>query len=241
MALSTTLLKENTSIENEKEIRSSYVISNGKNISRLEKLGEKITLPKNDTIIQAQQKTCYCYIVKKGRVFSCEVLRNGEERILHMYEKNTIFLETNLIFDRKTEVEYRTAIPTELIRIHRDVLRKTIKLDSSILLELYETLTLKNETTTKQMRIEKNYNAVWNMCELFLNLADNYGKPVGRYILIHEKFSQQTIADMVGINRITAVRIIKQLKNQGVLEQKNQFYMIDREGILKYQESQEMN
>ena len=47
-------------------------------ISRLEKLGQKKSFPKNHMLVQAGTRTNYCYIVKKGRVAAFETTVTGD-------------------------------------------------------------------------------------------------------------------------------------------------------------------
>lgn len=52
-------------------------------------------------------------------------------------------------------------------------------------------------------------------------------------IVIKEKFSQQLIADLVGSNRVTVARSMKELKDAGLIERFNGCYCINNKKQLE--------
>ena len=221
----------------EKEIKS-YIISLNRGISRLEKLGESVYYPKKHVIVEAGQFTKYCYVVKKGRVLSYEICSNGEERIYHFNENHSIFLEENLLFGRPAAVSFRTACGTELIRIDRTSLMHAIKTDPQIALDIIESTSTKFQSSMEQVRHTRNYSIAWKICDLMISFAESYGVEYDGKILIREKISQQLISSMLGVNRITTVRAIKELKNLGLIGHSNGYYYAnDMERLMEYQKS----
>lgn len=225
----------------EKNIRPGavpYLLTLPEGIMKLEKLGEIIFLPKDHVIIEAEQETVYCYLVKKGRVFSYESFPNGEERIYHLYEKNALFLESELIFSKKSKVSYKTAMSSELIRIKRSTMLAAMKKEPQLALEVMEVISVKRDASMEQVRYDKKHTIAWKICDLFFTFASHYGIDCGNGLMIREKFSQQTIANLLGVNRITAVRAIKNLKDLGLIHQTKGFYYIsDMENLAEYQRS----
>lgn len=75
----------------------------------------------------------------------------------------------------------------------------------------------------------------WKVCNLLLTFAERYGVPYDGKTLIKEKISQQMMANLLGVNRITMVRAIKELREMGLIEQVNGFYCIrDKERMQKF-------
>jgi CRP/FNR family transcriptional regulator len=56
--------------------------------------------------------------------------------------------------------------------------------------------------------------------------SERYGVPYNDAVMIKEKISQQILSDLLGVNRITVNRIIKILKDAGLLFQINGYYCI---------------
>lgn len=231
---------QDKSYTNTREGGDSFLIYLSRGISRLEKLGELIYLPKKHVLLEAGQWTNYCYVVKKGRVISYELLPNGEERIYHFHEEDSLFLEGNVLFGKPSTVGFKTTCATELIRIHKSELMNAIQTDPQLALDVIESASTKFQASMEQVRHVRNYSIPWKICDVLLSFADYCGMMVGNKVIIKEKVSQQTISNLLGVNRITTVRAIKELKNRGLVEQVNGFYCInDLEGLIAYQQSLE--
>lgn len=206
-------------------------------ISRLEKLGQKRTYPKNHVLVQAGSKSSYCYIVKTGRVAAYEYTVAGEERIYNFNECNSILLEGNLLFDQISPVNFKTVQESELVCIDKETLMAGIAADPQLSMDIMESLTTKFLSSMDQIRHANYHNASWKICDLLLVFADHYGVSYDGKTLIKEKISQQLLSNLLGINRITAVRAIKELKEMALIEQINGYYCIrDVEQLKIHQE-----
>lgn len=195
-------------------------------ISRLEKLGKKRNVPKDYMLVEAGSIPKYCYIVKRGRVACYEYSISGEERIYNFNEDNSLLLESYLLFDTIVPVNFKTIVPTELICIDKETLLHAISTDSEICMDIMQSLHMKFNTSMEQIRHTNFHNAAWKICDLLLMFADRYGVPYDGKILIKEKISQQLLSNLLGINRVTAVRAVKELKDMALIEQVNGYYCI---------------
>lgn len=195
-------------------------------ISRLERLGEKKTFPKNHILVQAGSGTNYCYIVKNGRVIAYEYTVSGEERIYNFNERNSIFLEANVLFGWDSPVTFKTSVKSDLVCIDKETLTRAISEDPEIAMDIIQAQATKFMSSMEQIRHANFHSAAWKICDLLLVFAESYGVPYDGKVLIQEKISQQTLSNLLGINRVTAVRAIKELKDMSLIEQINGYYCI---------------
>lgn len=206
-------------------------------ISRLEKLGVEHQLPKNEMLVEAGQVPKYCYIVKTGRVVCYEFSVSGEERIYNFNENNSLLLESYLLFDTVVPVNFKTLLPSKIIFIDKDTLVRAITEDSQLCMDIMQSMHLKFHSSMEQIRHTNFHNASWKICDLLLMFADCYGVEYDGKILIKEKISQQLISNFLGLNRVTVVRAIKELKDMALIEQVNGYYCIrDVKKLKKHQE-----
>ena len=196
------------------------------NIQRLEKLGTLRHYPKNFVLIEPGELATHCYIVKKGRIIAFEFTPMGEERVYNFMEENSILLESNLIMEIPAQVYFRTTQETDLICIEREELLTAMSKDQELTMDIISALSYKFFSSMDQIRQECCHNATWKFCNLLLIFADRFGEEYDGKVLIHEKVSQQMLSNLLGINRITAVRIVKELKEQMLLELINGYYCI---------------
>ena len=236
------LNQENVCMNPSEKTIFSHLLYLPNSISRLERLGEIIAYPKKHVILEANTVSRYCYVVKNGRVISYEGYANGEERIYHFHEEGAIFLEENVLFGQILPLNFRTACPTELIRIDKPTLLKAMQEDAKLALYLLEAASAKFHSSMEQARHAQNYNITWKICDLILSFAKYNGVFYGNKVMLKDKISQQTISSMLGINRITAVRAIKELKDLGLLEQVKGHYVVsDMDALAAYQKRVDKN
>ena len=125
-----------------------------------------------------------------------------------------------------------------MICINRGSLLTAICEDSEIAVDLMQSLSMKTLSSMEQMRCMNELNAVRKVCNLFLILAERYGAADSGGIVIREKLSQEYISSLLGLNRITVVRVMKSLKEQGVIQRRNGCYWIsDVELCVRIRES----
>ena len=191
-----------------------------------EKLGVRKSFLKDYVIIEPGEIPAYCYIVKKGRVIAYEFTPSGEERVYNFMEENSLFFEANVLINKPVPIYFKTAMPSELICIDREGLLSAMSADPQLTFDVLESVSNKFLASMEQIRQAYCHNATWKLCNLLLIFADRFGVPYDGKILIKEKVSQQMLSNLLGINRITAVRIIKELRDINLIEQINGYYCI---------------
>ena len=204
----------------------SRILHLPRGIVRLEKLGTKRTLEKNEILIRRGEKVACCYVLLSGKIVAHEYTAEGEERVYHIHEASSVLLEEAALFGWECEVEFKVIRKSEVVVIPRTALLAAIKEDPEISLDLMQSLSMKFMASMQQIRYINYFNAEWRICDLLLVYADFYGVEYDGKILIREKISQQIISNLLGINRITTVRAIKNLKDMGLVEQINGLYCI---------------
>ena len=202
-------------------------------IKRLEKLGVVRHFPKNFVLIEPGEVAQYCYIVQKGRIITFEFTPAGEERVYNFMEENSLLLEANMLMEQPVQVYFKTTKPTDLICIDRAVLLKAMQEDMKLTMDVISAISYKFFSSMDQIRQECCHNATWKFCNLLLIFADRFGKAYDGKVLIEEKVSQQMLSNLLGINRVTVVRIVKELKELNLIEQVNGFYCIREIAKLK--------
>jgi len=190
------------------------------------RLGKHIFFPENKVFVKVGDEIKYCYLVVEGRVMSLEYTSDGEEHIFNIFDKGSIFLESNLLFSAPSAVDFQTVIPTELVRISRSDLLAAMSENVEISLFLLESMSYKYYSAMDRLRENYNHDAMWRVYNLLLLLASNYGKPRGDWTMIDVKLSQQTLGNHLGMSRITVSKILKELKEKEIVELVNGRYCI---------------
>lgn len=206
-------------------------------IERMLDLGTHKQYPKHYVLATPEQVPDVCYLIVRGRVAAYETTRDGIERIYNYMDSGSLILDLNMLTRRKALVYFQTVQPSELVSIRRETLLRAMTENPEIMMDIVESISNKCLSAMDQVREVFQHNAPWRICQLFLIFADRYGVIYDGKILIKEKISQQMIANLLCINRVTAARAIKDLKELNLIEQINGYYCIrDVEKLHRHQE-----
>ena len=195
-------------------------------IQRLEKLGMVRKYQKGQEINVIHEIPEYCYLVKSGRVLGYEITCAGDQRIFNFLEPGSIFLESFVLFDKPCPILFKAVADSELIAIHKCTLKRAFKQDIDVVMDICEALSMKFLASMEDIRTTPQQSAAWMICRLLLNFADHYGEQYNKMILIKENINQQMLADLLGMNRISVTRKLKDLKDCGLIDKSNGFYYI---------------
>ncbi len=195
-------------------------------IERLEKLGTIRKFPRGKEINVIHEIPEHCYVVKSGRVLGYEITCTGEQRIFNFMEPGSIFMESFVLFDKPCPILFKAVMDSELIVIHKCTLKRAFKQDIDVVMDICEALSMKFLSSMEDIRTMPQQSAAWKICRLLLNFADHYGERYNNMILIKENINQQMLADLLGMNRITVTRKLKDLKDAGLIDKSNGFYYI---------------
>jgi CRP/FNR family transcriptional regulator len=170
-------------------------------------------------------------------VIGFEYSAAGDERIYDIMLPGSLMLEACLILNKSSPVYFKTIKPTELICIDRHTLLEQMSADFSLVMNIIESISCKFFAAMEQFRETQCHDANWRLCNLLLMYADRYGIPHDGKIMIREKVSQQTLSDILGINRITVNRLIKNLQDMDLVLQINGYYCLhDMEKLRRHLE-----
>lgn len=204
----------------------SWIVYLPRGIERLKHLGTQKRVPGKCLLAEAGYTTKYCYVVLSGRVVSYECSADGEERIYSVNEENSILLDENLLFGYPVSVNVKTITDCELVCIDRATLRKAIMEDPETALDIMQSMSLKYLSAIEQMRCMNEETALQKVCGLFMTYAQRHGVREGNRVIIREKINQEYISNLLGINRITVVRVVKQLKDSNLLGKQGGYYYL---------------
>ena len=120
----------------------------------------------------------------------------------------------------------------------RDILlNRDHKKDIDIVMDICRSLAGKFLSAMGQIRSGQQKSAEWKICRLLEIFMENYGQPYDGKILLAEKISQQMMADMLGMNRVTITRKFKELRELSLVEQINGYICVrSPEALRKHME-----
>ncbi len=190
------------------------------------------TYRKNDIVFFEEDTGNYMYIVKDGRVKVSRLLPNGKEMILAFRETGEYFGEMSML-DGGTSAATVTAVvsTTILVTTYRDFQRLlgNPKINSALL----RMLCSRCREAWSQIEVLTFHNADARIRTALYQLCRKKGEKTSSGIRIGLKLTHKELADMTGISRETATRVLSTLQSEGLLRvESRQFIVTDPEGLV---------
>jgi CRP/FNR family transcriptional regulator len=202
----------------------------------LEKVGFPKSLPKDEVLVEPGEIPKYCYVLKKGCIVGYEYTMEGDERIYNIMLPHSLSMEPFILLNQPSPIYFKTLVPCDVVCIDKPSLLRKMVLDEGLVFDIIESIAYKFLSAMDQIREGQSHDSTWLLCRLLLIFAAQYGVHHKGKVMIKEKLSQQTMSSILGVNRITIVRIVKKLKELDLLGHANGFYSVDVERMQTYLE-----
>ena len=180
---------------------------------------------RNEIIFVEEDTGQYMYIVKKGRVKVSRTLPNGRETILTFHKEGEYFGEMSLIDGETAPANVTAVVATTILVLDRK--------DFSALLEnptinsmFLKMLCKRCRDAWAQISVLAFHHADARIRASLYHLSRSRGKPTDHGIRIDLHLTHRELAEMAGISRETATRVLGQLQSEEVLTIEEGYFLI---------------
>ncbi len=180
--------------------------------------------PRNTTIVEEGLPGDYMYVIREGRVKVTKLADEGREKILGFIDEGGFFGEMALLDRAPRVASVKTLKPVRLLALSRadflSLLRKSPDLAMAVIQELTRRLREMDEQASSLsfQRVKERAKGI------FLRLAHDPASREGHRLT--PPLTHQQIADMIGTSRETVTRVVKDLKQEGWLQQEGKRYQV---------------
>lgn len=204
-------------------------------ISDLKTTANRRTVKKRAVVLYQGEVPRYAYIVLKGVIKSYALTSNGEEQVVKIYPKDSIF-SLPWLFEKTNHAlyYYEAQTDTELAIVDKDAFFKTVQSNPehlAALVDYFATLytgALVHVTALEQSRArEKVLTTLYYLC---LSSGTEF-KPGKFKVELH--LTHSIIAALCGLTRETTALELSKLKKLGIVKYTARYYLIDKVGIEK--------
>ena len=217
--------------------RTQHIITLSSHAEKLMETGETVFVKKGTVFIRAGKPSDYCYIVKSGKVVSTEAFSNGKIRDGLIMVEGSLVGEAFVLLGEMCPTNFKAIEDSHLVKISRQQLIRHLSANPELYTIIIESLSKKLLSTMDEVRQMAGCNVTWRICNLLLVFAQHYGKDVDGMVCIDTNISQQHIAYLLYLNRITVVRVFKKLQDKNLLVRIDKHYYIpDMDAFKAYME-----
>lgn len=192
----------------------------------IQRLGVMMRLKRNELLYKAGDVPENCYYILTGQLVAYEYSGSGGERVYSTNRPGELILVPSMVVTHPLTLSFKASEPSALVRISRQTMFRAMRDDPDFASMLVYSLSLRLITTIESSREQGNHAMSWRVCNLLLTAAERSGADYDGKLLIREKLSQQAMANRLRANRVTVARIIRDLKDLGLVEYINGYYCI---------------
>ncbi|AFL98538.1 cAMP-binding protein [Desulfitobacterium dehalogenans ATCC 51507] len=196
-------------------------------------VGKKIRYNQGEILIYADDQVEDVYFLLSGKAKQYVMSEEGREKILFILQSGDIVGDFSIFEKGETGFYVEAIEDLELLHLTLSDLQEALRKYPEFNLYILSSLSKKARNLVAQLEDTCFKDAETRVCDLLIELAFYEGKMDKDNPKITFRTSQQFISDMLGINRITTVKIIKNLKLMGLLDVRGNQYTINDLSLLQ--------
>ncbi len=174
-------------------------------------------VPRGHTILRAGDRTDYVYFILAGNIKVLVSDEEGREVILSNLGRGEFFGEMGVLDDNPRSATVLTVSACELVVIAKADFTRCLADNFDVALYIMRNLVKRLRTADRQIESLALMDVYGRVARLLLEMAeDEEGIKV-----VRRKISKQDIAKMIGASREMVSRVMKDLSQQGLIEEGN--------------------
>jgi CRP-like cAMP-binding protein len=189
---------------------------------------------KGDILVQGDEQPSGVYLIQSGYVKAYSISHLGQINLLLIQGTNEIMpLPWALDGPQKVGIFYEAMCDVTVMLTSKDGLRSAMGRDSWLTEQILRQLV--NTFTVYAQRIQSlGYRLPRErVIARLLDLATHFGRIEGHDTIIEAPITHQDIADSINMTRETASRALELLSKEGLIVQKDHFFIIKNEQKLQ--------
>ena len=197
-----------------------FVSHEARNWARLAELGDTVYLDTYDLVLNNNDaKSGYCYVVTDGFMVAKKARPERDSVTFSILASGSLLFEyQTLVGGTDRTVYYEALVPTVLRRVSREKLRHALDLNPKLNVTLMDSLYGKVVSYIDQLEDSNSRTAKNRLLTLLQELvfvapAEDDGEWLGSSL----RLSQQMMADLLCINRVTVAKSLKALGEEGLI------------------------
>lgn len=185
-----------------------------------------IRVEKEKTLYAQGNMPLTVYLVLSGRVRITCYLESGGERQLYIAEKGCLIGENSAILSQPHTTSAVAIVESVLYAIPASEFLKNMAQDFSLAYRVMQLICKKHNILYHQLLETSFAQSLRRICQILLNLVDQYGTPLDNGTRINIRFTHQDVANMIGTSRVTVSNAFSELSEYGILSRQEGYIII---------------
>lgn len=182
---------------------------------------------KEETIINGYDEPDGVYLIKEGFIKACSVSQDGHGNLLLIHEVGEFVpLPWALDGAHTTGLFYVAMSDVTVLRVPKEKLRTAMGINSWLSQEVLKQAVNIITVYTQRIQTLEFRSARGRIISELLSLAERFGKPQNKEVVIDVPITHQDIADSINMTRETASRELEILTKEELIDQKDHLLII---------------
>lgn len=172
---------------------------------------------RQEIIVSQGGSNCNLYIVAEGLVKEYRLHTSGRQRVIKMYGSGSLFGRAILMDGSSCILQAEAVEPTEVYVISPRSLQSLIEQDSAVAIRLMTYMAKQLEETYLELESVAYEPIYHRVCNLLIKLCDDLQVSVPSGCFIALRITQEDMAEMLGVTRMTVTKAVSELRKKGIL------------------------
>ncbi len=174
------------------------------------------------------------YVLVRGEIKIGRIGQRGDEVVLGLVKPGDAFGELALFEEEPTRTADAQAIEaSECMALGKDALMAFLTRHPEVMRRIIQVLIGYLRDTDTTISETAFLDIPGRVAKKLLELAESHGEPAGGGVRIRLRFTQRTLAGMVGGSRENVNRALSRFERQGLIQRENGFTTILQRGRLR--------
>lgn len=187
------------------------------------------SIPRHAVVLHAGDSTDNVYFVLSGALRVLVSDDEGREVILSILGSGELFGEMGVIDNHPRSATVVAAEPSQLVVIAKADFQCCLAENFDISLYMMRSIVSRLRAADRSIESLALLDVYGRVARLLLDMAEP--GPDGRLVISQKKISKQDIAKMIGASREMVSRVMKDLSQQGLVEEADGYFVLHEDAI----------
>ncbi len=171
--------------------------------------------PRGQSVVRAGDRTDYVYFVLTGSLKVVVSDEDGREVILSILGQSEVFGEMGIFGEQPRSASVVAVMPSDLVMIAKQDFRQIMQDNFDVAWRIMSSLAERLRNADRKIESLALMDVYGRVARLLLEMSED----VAGEMVVVRKISKQDIAKMIGASREMVSRVMKDLGQQGLIEE----------------------
>lgn len=177
-------------------------------------------------IIRREQQAKNLYLVARGRVLLSINGESGQDKTLMIAEEGCIFGESGAILSVPTFVNAKAITEVTLYTIPGHQFQDLVRQGGDLAWHIVQALARKTRLLSGQVEMLSFDRPSQRVQKILIWLVQAHGEQTPEGVLLRVRLTQQNIADLAGLSRVSVAQVFAWLYDSGILRKQGGTFLV---------------